>query len=176
MYRDTFRAIALCSLARTALDAGDRAAAAAALHQVMAHLHGRPRTLGGGFLMVQALAGLVRAGGNPGQFEQALRLFRERDRFSFAILWTCSDEATLVELGRAAIARGRPDAVALHEQARDAATYEARLLLQKEALTRFPLPERPARSDARWSATWEEWARPFVRWCVPERIRAGRRP
>ncbi|CAN5839541.1 hypothetical protein BH18ACI5_BH18ACI5_21010 [soil metagenome] len=42
MYRDTFRAICLCCLARTALDAGDPIAAHAALTQVLVHLFRHP--------------------------------------------------------------------------------------------------------------------------------------
>ena len=135
MYRDTFRAVALCSLARTALDRGETDAASAALRQVIAHLRGRPRTLGGGFLMTQALAGLARAGEGPHYFDEAVHLFEERGPLSFAILWTCSEETTLVELGRAAFALGRHDGTPMLERARDAESFEARTLLAKGALT-----------------------------------------
>src|SRR4029453_3273319 len=94
MYRDSFRAISLCSLGRTALDQGDRAAAHAAFTQLVAHIKGRERTLGGGFLMVQALAGLARAGDGPAPLAEARRLYEERDRFNFSILWTCDDPTT----------------------------------------------------------------------------------
>ena len=134
MYRDSFRAVALCSLARIALDSGDTAAAVAALHQVVAHLGGRPRTLGGGFLMVQALAGLARAGEDAQRYEDAVRMFTCRDRFSFSILWTCDEATTLVELGRAAIGLGRPDGPRLLAQARQAASLEARMIIEKGAI------------------------------------------
>ena len=131
MYRDSFRAVALCSLARTAFDAGDPAPAAAALRQVVTHLNGRPRTLGGGFLMVQALAGIARADHDPRRLDEAHELFRRRDRFNFAILWTCGDEATLVDLGRSAVALGRTEGATLLDRARSLASYEARALLER---------------------------------------------
>ncbi|MEO6212144.1 MAG: protein kinase [Vicinamibacterales bacterium] len=130
MYRDTFRAISLCGLARTALDQGDAAAAHAALTQVVAHLRGRERTLGGGFLLVQALAGLARSGDGIASLKEATRLFRERDRFNFSLLWTCDDETTLVELARAATALGLPTDGML-DRAHAAGSYEAGLLLAK---------------------------------------------
>lgn len=130
MYRDTFRGIALCSLGRIALDSHDRPAARAALVQLLAHARGRPRTLGGGHLMVQAMAGLARTGDGAPSLDEALRLFRDRDQFSFDTLWTCTDETTLVELGRAALALGREDGRALLERARDMASFEARALLE----------------------------------------------
>ncbi len=130
MYRDTFRAVALCSLARISLDADDLGAARAALHQAIAHIRGRPRTLGGGFLMTQALAGLARAGEGAHLLDEALQLFTERDRFNFAIVFSCADDVTLVELGRAALALGRPEGIALLERACQASSFEARLLLR----------------------------------------------
>ena len=131
MYRDTFRAMSLCCLARTALDQEDTAAAHAALTQVLAHVRGRERTLGGGFLVVQALAGLARAGDGPDSLAEAHRLYRERDRFNFSIFsWICSEETTLVELAQAARACSLP-AVDLLTRARDAGSYEARLLLEQ---------------------------------------------
>jgi eukaryotic-like serine/threonine-protein kinase len=131
MYRDSFRGVALCMLARVALDQGDREAARAALHQVLAHVHGRERTLGGGFLLTQAMAGLARAGEGVEWFEKARQLFDRRDRFNFSVLWGCSDETTLVELGRAALAVAHhEDGVALLARARDAGSFEARVLLE----------------------------------------------
>ncbi|MEO5895299.1 MAG: protein kinase [Vicinamibacterales bacterium] len=130
MYRDTFRAICLCCLARTALDAGDIDAARAALTQVLVHLRGRERTLGGGFLAIQALAGLSRCGDGEPSLAEAQRLFRERDRFNFSLLWTCNDETTLVELARAGSFLGLPDE-GMMQRARDAGSYDARKLLEK---------------------------------------------
>ena len=107
MYRDTFRAVCLCVLGRAALDQGDVAAAQAAFAQAVAHLRGRPRALGGGHLIVQALAALSRAGREAGHFEEALRIFEGRRGFDFSYLWICSDGETLSELSRAAAALGR---------------------------------------------------------------------
>ena len=98
MYRDSFRAISLGALGRTALDQGDQAAAHAAFTQLVAHIKGRERTLGGGFLMIQALAGLARAGAGPASLAEAWRLYEQRDRFNFSILWTCDDGTTLRDL------------------------------------------------------------------------------
>ena len=81
--------------------------------------------------MVQALAGLARAEHDPRPLDEALELFRRRDRFSFAILWTCADEATLVDLGRSAVALGRTEGARLLERARELASYEARALLER---------------------------------------------
>jgi serine/threonine protein kinase/tetratricopeptide (TPR) repeat protein len=129
MYRDTFRCIGLGVLGRTALDQGDAAAAGAALHQVLAHLAGRERTLGGGFLAAQAMAGLARAGEGGSWLEDALRLFARRERFNFAVAFLCSDESTLIELARAALHVGSPDAPELLERACDAGSFEAKRLV-----------------------------------------------
>ena len=107
MYRDTFRGICLCVLGRAALDEQDAPAARAAFTQAAAHLRGRPRALGGGHLLVQALAGLSRAGEGPGPYEEAARLFGNRRSFDFSYLWCCSDDVTLSELSLAARAIGR---------------------------------------------------------------------
>jgi TolB-like protein/TPR repeat protein len=121
MYRDTFRAICLCVLGRAALDEQDAPAARAAFTQAAAHLRGRPRALGGGHLIVQALAGLSRAGEGPGPYEEAARLFENRRGFDFSYLWCCSDDFTLSELSRAAAAIGRTrEAETLLERARPA--------------------------------------------------------
>ena len=101
MYRDTFRAIGLCVLGRAALDQGDTPAAKAAFSQAIAHLRGRPRALGGGHLLAQALAGLSRAGEPGGHLDEALRLFETRRGFDFSYLWLCSDDVTSGELKRA---------------------------------------------------------------------------
>ena len=86
MYWDTFRGVCLCTLGRAALDCGDAATAVVAFHQAVSHLRGRPRTLGGGHLLVQALSGLARAG------EGRLRTTRRRasgGRASTTIFRTC---------------------------------------------------------------------------------------
>ena len=127
MYRDTIRALCLCVLARTALEQEDLAAARAAFHQAIAHLRGRPRALGGGYLLVQALAGLSRAGEGLEPFEEARTLFEKRTGFDFSLLWLCNDDVTLLELSRAAAVLGRTaDAEDLWNRAREAGSVEAR--------------------------------------------------
>ena len=109
MYRDTFRALGLCVLGRTTLLQGDRAAARTAFDQALSHLRGRSRALGGGYLVVQALAGIVQAGGNVAHLDEACDLFERRQGFDFSLLWLCTDGVTLVELARAAQAAGRAE-------------------------------------------------------------------
>ena len=126
MYRDTFRGVSLCALGRTALEQGDAGAAHAAFTQAAAHLRGRPRALGGGHLLVQAMAGLSRAGDGANALDEALGLFRSRQGYSFDMMWTCDEGVTLLELSRAAAAAGRPaEAAALREQAIAAGSREA---------------------------------------------------
>ncbi len=125
MYRDTFRGVCLCALGRTALDQGDTAAAHAAFTQAVAHLRGRPRALGGGHLLVQALAGLARTDGEE-PLEEALELFSGRRGHDFSLMWACSDDVTLLELSRAAAAVGRSsEAADFFEKARAAGSQEA---------------------------------------------------
>jgi len=132
MYRDSFRGMALCALGRAALDQEDTAAAAAAFRQAAAHVHGRARTLGGGYLLVQALAGLARAGDGAAHLDEAVRLFERRDRFNFSKMWTCTDDVALLEIGRAGLALSREDGMRWIERAREAGSYEARQLLGRK--------------------------------------------
>jgi len=126
MYRDTVRGVCLCALGRTALDQGDRAAARAAFAQAAAHLRGRPKGLGGGYLIVQALSGLARSGDGASTFEEAFDVYRSRRGYDFSTLWTCTDDVTLLELSRASAALGRGrDAEELLERARVAGATEA---------------------------------------------------
>ncbi len=126
MYRDTFRGVCLCTLGRTAISQGDQAAAHAAFFQAVSHLRGRPRGLGGGFLLVQALAGLARSGAGTGPFEEALALFRSRRGHNFSLMWTCTDDVTLLDLALAAAVLGRaPESAALFSEARSAGSREA---------------------------------------------------
>ena len=125
MYRDTFRGVSLCALGRIALEQGDQEAAHAAFTQAVAHLRGRPRALGGGHLLVQALAGLARLDGEK-RFVEALDLFTRREGHDFSFMWACSDDVTLLELSRAAAAVGRPsESAALLEKAVAAGSAEA---------------------------------------------------
>jgi tetratricopeptide (TPR) repeat protein len=126
MYRDTFRGVCLTVLGRAALDEEDVPAARAAFAQAVGHLRGRPRALGGGHLLVQALAGLSRAGEGTAYLDEASRLFENRRGFDFSFLWCCSDDLSLFDLSRAARAAGRRDeADALLEKAAAAGSFEA---------------------------------------------------
>jgi hypothetical protein len=108
MYRDSLRGIGLLSLGRTALRQGDRAGARAAFDQAADHLRGRDRTLGGGHLLVQALAGLAQATGDLAPYEKARTLFERRTGHDFSWLWGATDDMSLLELARAARAVAKP--------------------------------------------------------------------
>jgi TolB-like protein len=140
MYRDTFRGVALCCLGRTALMQHDAAGAQAAFTQVIAQVTGRPRTLGGGLLLVQAMAGLA-ATGREASLDEAHALLARRDTYSFDESWGCAEEFCLVDLARATHALGRQGANALLEQARDAVALEARLVL--DGTLAWDSPEGP---------------------------------
>jgi len=124
MYRDTFRGVGLVGLGRTALAQGDAAASRAAFAQAVLHLRGRPRSLGGGHLLVQALAGLAEAGEGGGTFDEALALCRDRAGHDFSFMWCCSEDATLAALSRSARALGRREAGDLRERALAAGATE----------------------------------------------------
>ncbi len=128
MYRDTFRGIGLLSLARIALDQGDHAGAATVLRQLIAHVHGRYHALGGGYLVVAAMAALTRAGEGPEHLADARRLFEQRDRYNFSMFFQCSSETALLELARAARLVGAVDAQDLFDRSARAGSYEAILL------------------------------------------------
>ncbi|HTO88724.1 MAG TPA: protein kinase [Thermoanaerobaculia bacterium] len=126
MYRDTFRAVCLCALGRCALEQNDQPAARTAFAQAEAHLRGRPRGLGGGYLLVQALAGRTRAGEGGKPFGEAVELYRSRGGHDFSFMWLCTDGVTLLELARAAAALGRSaDAQDFFRQAQAAGSREA---------------------------------------------------
>ncbi len=101
MYRDTFRAICLNALGRTALDCGDVEAARAAFHQSVLHLGGRPRTLGGGHLACQAHAGLARTDGDAEELALARRAYANRAPGDWSWFWQCEDFITLEDLNAA---------------------------------------------------------------------------
>ena len=58
--------------------------------------------LGDGHLLVQALAGNVRAGGDAARFDEVLELFERREDSNFSWMLVCSEDVTLLELVRAA--------------------------------------------------------------------------
>jgi serine/threonine-protein kinase len=101
MYRDTFRAVCLNALGRTALDQGDVEAARTAFHQCELHLGGRPRTLGGGFLIAQAMAGLAAAGGDAALLAAARQALDTRAELDWSWFWTCEEQTTREDLQRA---------------------------------------------------------------------------
>jgi tetratricopeptide (TPR) repeat protein len=124
-YRDTFRAYGLCVLGRTALQQGDVDGARAAYGQVIAQLRGRTRPRSCGHLMVQALAGLGRVGGDAGAFAEALHLFEARHTWNFEHFNGCLPDIDLLELARAAHALGREaEAAALLARAHAAGARE----------------------------------------------------
>ena len=100
-YRDTFRALTLRNLAWIARDRDDSSAAEAAFRQTVAHIDGRPRTLAGGGLVVQAEAGLAALTGDRDRLEAAKRLLRVKDRYDFSWLWSCTDDVGRGEILRA---------------------------------------------------------------------------
>jgi len=127
MYRDTFRAVCLVSLGRTALQQGDRPAAAAAFQQAMLHIRGRPRALGCGHLLVQALAGQTRAGAGTAPLDEAIELFTSRRGYDFSWIWCSQDDVTRLELARAARAAGRAELAREHlAEARRLGSLEAK--------------------------------------------------
>ena len=99
--------------------------ARAAAHQVIAHLHGRPRTLGGGFHHVQALALLARADRDPARLDEALSVFRERSQLNFDQLWFDGEDMALAQAALAAEVLGREDAPALLREAAALGSGEA---------------------------------------------------
>lgn len=82
-FRDNYRTTALCTLARVALAQADLDAARAAAEQCVAHLRGRPRGSGLGFVRVTALAVLARVDRDVGRYEEALRLYIGREELDF---------------------------------------------------------------------------------------------
>jgi serine/threonine-protein kinase len=127
MYRDIFRGFSLCTLGRVALEQGDQDAARAAFGQAASHIRGRPRAVGSGHILVQALAGLARAGAGEGPLAEALDLFETRKGpCNFLFFYGCVEHFTLLQLARAARALGRADqARRLYGRAREAGSLEA---------------------------------------------------
>ena len=126
MYRDTFRGVCLVSLGRTALRQGDIDAARAAFQQAVLLFRGRPRALGGGHMLVQALAGLAQSGSGAALLEEAMTLEESRSGFNFNWLWCCQPEISHLELARAANVLGRKDLARTYlKRARDAGLHEA---------------------------------------------------
>jgi non-specific serine/threonine protein kinase len=130
MYRDTHRGAALIVLGRSALDEGDDDAAAAAFGQAEAHLRGRPRALGGGHLLVQALAGLARASRHRGRLDEAIAIFETRRAHNFNWAFLASDIESTVHLAIAASVLGHGEADRLARAALRGATAHERNEIQ----------------------------------------------
>jgi TolB-like protein len=126
MYRDTHRGAALIVLGRSALDEGDAEAAAAAFGQAEAHLRGRPRALGGGHLLVQALAGLARAIRSRERLGEAIALFETRPTHDFNWAFLASEIESRLQLAIAASLLAYPDAERLVRAALAGATPRER--------------------------------------------------
>lgn len=107
MYRDSHRAVCLLVLGRMLLGLSRAHDAAAAFQQVVSHVTGRPRTLGGGLYLVQALAAYARATGRRDALHEAAHALESRSTYDYS--WAClaSMPETLVELAIAAAALGR---------------------------------------------------------------------
>jgi serine/threonine protein kinase/tetratricopeptide (TPR) repeat protein len=108
-YRDSLRVFALLTLGRVAADQHDGLAARAALQQVSAHLHGRPRTLAGGTLSVRALAVLACLDRDDELYRRAVDRFVRRDALDFHWMFLCDDYQTWALLGDTADVLGHAD-------------------------------------------------------------------
>jgi hypothetical protein len=86
MYRDSFLAQALLILGRVLLDMGNPEAAGTAFRRAEVLLKGRPRTLAGGLLLVQALAWRSRCEDDAALLAAAQELYEQRNGFDFS--WT----------------------------------------------------------------------------------------
>jgi tetratricopeptide (TPR) repeat protein len=124
-YRDTVRAYGLCVLGRTALQRGDPVAARTAYGQVVVQLRILMNPRGSGHLIVQALAGLGRAG-DAAAFDEGLQLFEAKQGWNFEPFYGCTPDLGLLELARAAKALERQEqAQELLGRAREAGSLEA---------------------------------------------------
>jgi tetratricopeptide (TPR) repeat protein len=108
MYRDSFRAVCLNALGRTALELGEVETARTAFLQCEQHLEGRPRTLGGGHLRCQARAGRAAADRDAELLADARDAFARHEPGNWSWLWQCSADVTRRDLDRAAESLG-PD-------------------------------------------------------------------
>jgi serine/threonine-protein kinase len=136
MYRDSHRAVCLLVLGRMLLELSRAQAASAAFQQVVSHVRGRPRTLGGGLYLAQALAAYARATGQPDALLEAAHVLESRSTFDFS--WAClaSMSETLVELALAAAALGQnAQARGWLERARDAGASAFRVAEVERVMT-----------------------------------------
>ena len=111
MYRDSMRVAGLVHLGTIALDQGDADAAVAAFTQAVAHLKGRPRTLGGRYMMARALAGLARAGGGDAAFAEGTAVL-DGEAYDGSWLWSATRRHACEALAAAADALGQTERAA----------------------------------------------------------------
>ncbi len=109
MLRDSMRAMGLVIIGTIAVDQGDRDAAQAAFTQAVAHLKGRPRTLGGRHFLVRALAGLSRLGADESIYLEGKRILEGGDAYDSSWLWCARTREARTALADAAAALGRED-------------------------------------------------------------------
>lgn len=108
IYRDSFRALALIALGRIALDRGLMETAEAAFHQAEMGIRGRPRALGAGHLLVQAMAGKAAVRGDRHLLEQASNILQRDDNWNFDWLWGCHHDDSQKALNEAQERLGQP--------------------------------------------------------------------
>jgi hypothetical protein len=126
MYRDTMRAVFLCSVGRVAIEQNDKKAASVAFNQAVQHLHGRNRARGGGHPYVQALCGLAQTNNDSAAFDRALKIYRNPGAWSFHFLYLCTSDITLCAVANAAAALGKPElARELKQEAMNYGSLEA---------------------------------------------------
>lgn len=127
MYRDSVRVFCLVTLGRIAHEQNDQDAARAAFRQALAHLRGRERTLAGGWLAVQALAGLAALDRDIAAFDKAVALNLKKDRYDFSWFYFCWKDTAWLTLSRAADALGLMAAAAtMRGRAVAAGAFDAR--------------------------------------------------
>ena len=108
IYRDSFRALALITLGRTALDRGQLETAEAAFHQAEMGIRGRPNALGAGHLLVQAMAGKAAVRGDRHLLEQASNIMQQDNNWNFDWLWACHQDDSQKALNEAQERLGQP--------------------------------------------------------------------
>ncbi len=92
IYRDSFRTLALITLGHIALDRNQRQTAETAFHQAELGIRGRPRALGAGHLLTQALAGKAAASNDPALLKLAKATLGDEANWNFDWLWGCHQD------------------------------------------------------------------------------------
>jgi serine/threonine protein kinase len=139
MLRDYNRGFCLNTLGRCAFSEGNLAAASAAFNQTIAHIRGRKRTQGAGFLIAQALAGEAQAGGGAELLDEAVHIFRNRTGWNFSAASGNLEGDVAIDLGIAAAALGRTsEAQEWYEYAKRQVLSQFRLGELEKALSEKP--------------------------------------